>query len=269
MEISPKDKKNIVIVLLITLGLLSLFLLTKSIGEINAYDKKEAGQQQNLISITGEGEVFAVPDIATVSFGAVAEAKTMSGAQKALNEQIDKAMRFLKDSGIADKDIKTQNYNSYPKYEQKYSGAPVACSQYYCPTGNSKSVIIGYEATQSVSVKIRNTDDTGKIIDGLGKTGLSNISGPDFSIDDEDALKMEARKKAIDDAKKKARALARDLGVRLGDITSFNENTDGQMYYASNMLMDAKSSAPVSPEANLPKGENKITSSVTISWEIK
>ncbi len=268
LELTPKEKKNIVVASLITLGLLSLFLLAKTVGEVKAYNHRDVGAQQNLITISGEGEVFAVPDIATVTFTATGNAKTMADAQKALNEQTTKAMSFLKDSKIADKDIKTQNYNSYPKYEQKSDPAlGMPCSQYYCLPVNTKSVIVGYEASQTVSVKIRNTDDAGKIIDGLGKVGLSNISGPDFSIDDEDGLKAEARKNAIDDTKTKARALARDLGVRLGDITSFNESSGGPMYYANDMMLSAKTAS--APEASLPKGENKITSNVTITWEIK
>ena len=268
MDITPKDKKNIIGAILISLGFLSLFLLAKTVTEIRAYDRNNT-DQQNLISVSGEGEAFAVPDIATVTFAGTGSAKTMAGAQKSLNEQIAKAMEFLKASGIAEKDIKTENYNSYPKYEYKYTD-DVVCGAYTCPPRPTNQVITGYEASQTVSVKVRDTDTAGTIIDGLGKAGLSNISGPSFSIDNEDEIKAEARKNAIDDARQKARVLARDLGVRLGDITSFSESSGGQMYYAKDALLSPMAvSAPASPEANLPKGENKITSSVTITWEIR
>src|SRR3989338_6144941 len=96
-------------------------------------------------------------------------------------------------------------------------------TEYSCPPRPGKSVISGYEASESITVKVRNTDDVGTIMQGLGTIGVSNLSGPNFSIDDEDALKAEARKKAIDDAREKAKILAKDLGVRLGRISSFSE----------------------------------------------
>lgn len=268
METFSKEKKNVVSAILVTLGLLSLFLLVQTIGVVKSYDKNNSNTQINQISINGTGEAFAVPDVATVSFTGTGSAKTMSGAQKALNEQIAKAMDFLKDSNIAEKDIKTQNYNSYPKYDYKYESDTI-CGALTCPPRPTKQVISGYESSQTISVKVRNTDDVGKIIDGLGKAGLSNINGPDFSIDNEDSIKAEARKNAINDAKKKAKALARDLGVRLGDIISFNESNGGPIYYAKDAMMSTSVGGVASPEANLPKGENKITSNVMIVWEIR
>lgn len=268
MELTTKTKKSIVLAIIATLGVLALFLLVKTVGELWDYGQRDGDRQQNTISISGEGEVFAVPDIATVTFTATANAKTMSGAQKAMNEQVNKAIAVLSDAGIDQKDIKTENYNSYPKYEYKYTD-DVVCGAYTCPPRPTSQSIVGYEASQSVAVKIRKVDDAGSIIDSLGKAGVSTIYGPDFSIDNEEALHAEARKKAIDEARKKARTLARDLGVRLGDITSFSESAGGSIYYAKDAMMTANAMAPASPEASLPKGENKITSNVTITWEIR
>ena len=81
---------------------------------------------------------------------------------------------------------------------------------------------------------------------GLGTTGVSDLSGPNFAIDKEDALKAEARKKAIDDAKKKAEVLAKDLGVSLGKITSFNESGNYPIMYEKNSMM-ASGAAPLQP----------------------
>jgi len=108
----------------------------------------------------------------------------------------------------------------------------------------------------------------GKIMQGLGTLGVSDLNGPNFSIDNEDALKAQARKKAIDDAKEKAATLAKDLGVRLGKITSFSEsgNYPSPMYDRGMMSVSAaKESAP----AQIPKGENTISSDVSITYEIR
>ena len=129
--------------------------------------------------------------------------------------------------------------------------------------------ITGYTANQSINIKIRAVDDANNVRKGLADIGITNISGPTFSIDNEDGLKDEARAKAIEKAREKAKVLAKQLHVRLGDVVSFSENSGGYpvpMYKS----MDVAMSAGVSESApNLPKGENTISSNVTITYEIK
>jgi hypothetical protein len=220
---------------------------------------------ENTITFSGHGEVTAVPDIANIYFNISKEAKTVKEAQ-ALVAQIEKSsLDVLKANNILEKDIKTANASFYPKYEYKEN--TIRCITYPCPS-NGKQIIVGYTALESITVKVRNTDDVGKIIQELGTTGVSDLSGPNFSIDNEDGLKAEARKKAIDDAKEKAKVLARDLGVRLGKITSFSEsgNYPVPMMYKT---MAADSVSIESAPASLPKGENTISSDVSITYEIK
>ncbi len=150
----------------------------------------------------------------------------------------------------------------------KYDYNQVVCYAYPCP--QKSPTITGYIATQSITVKVRNTDTANEVRTGLTGLGITNISGPTFSIDDEDSLKDQAREMAIKNAKAKAEVLAKQLGVRLGEVVSFSENSGGYpiMYAAKAMDMAVSSMAPErAPE--LPKGENKITSSVTITYEIK
>ena len=179
-------------------------------------------------------------------------------------------LEFLRENGIEDKDIKTANASFNPKYEYRYdSKILMPCTEFGCPPRPGKSVIVGYEADESITVKIRNTDDVGKIVEGLGGLGVSNLKGPNFAIDDEDELKAEARKKAIDDAREKAEALADDLGVKLGRIANFSENGDfGPIFYGKAVMMDSAGSTAPSP-AEIPKGENTISSDVTITYEIR
>lgn len=216
----------------------------------------------NTISVSADGEVFAVPDLARITFSQVSEGKTVADAQKGLNEKIKTAVDALKALGIDEKDIKTQSINSNPKYD--YGSKP--CSYGYCPQSNP--TIIGYEASQSIEVKVRNTDNTGKVVEALGKAGITNISGPEFGIDDEDKLKDEARTKAIAAAQVKADQLAKELGVSIVRIVSFYENTGGNVYYARAMAMDGKGGETASAPT-IPAGENKIVSNVTITYEIK
>ncbi|MFA5936404.1 MAG: SIMPL domain-containing protein [Candidatus Paceibacterota bacterium] len=223
------------------------------------YDKTE-----NTITFSGHGEVTAVPDIASVYFTISQDAKTVKEAQTKVAEIEKKALASLKANEIEEKDIKTTDASFYPKYEYQYdTKIPVTSS--YRP---GKSVIVGYTASESITVKIRNTDNAGKIIQELGTLGVSNLSGPNFTIDNEDGLKAEARKKAIDDAKEKAKILAKDLGVKLGKITSFNESGNYPVPMYAKSMMDESISGSSAP-AEIPKGENTISSDVSITYEIK
>ncbi|MEK7662272.1 MAG: SIMPL domain-containing protein [Patescibacteria group bacterium] len=255
------ENKRVIQAVFSLLIMASLFLAAKFISELKSYSYIGGMGQSNVISVSGEGEVFAVPDIATISFSIRHEGKTVADTQKEVNKRVDTALKFLKDSGVAEKDIKTISYNALPQY-QYYD---VSCTAIGCPKPG-KRVLSGYEVAQTVSVKIRDTEKAGAIVDGLGKAGTTDISGPEFSIDDDQALRAEARKKAIDDARAKAEVLADDLGVRLVRIVSFSEGGGYPIYYSKAMGMGGDAE---SVPAQLPKGENKITSSVTISYEIR
>jgi len=233
---------------------------------VESFHENESGNKaENTIAFTGHGEVSAIPDIASVNFTIRKEAKTVKEAQGAVAEIEKKALDLLKTNDIADKDIKTVNASFNPKYEYKYGGA---CPMGYCPPGNS--VIVGYEAYESITIKIRNTDDVGKIIEELGTLGVTELTGPNFTVDNEDALKAQARKLAIDDAKAKAKVLAKDLGVHLGKITSFNEgNTSPVPMYDTAMLKSSGTEVSAPARAQLPTGENLITSDVTITYQIR
>jgi uncharacterized protein YggE len=222
-----------------------------------------------VITVTGHGEVNAVPDLATIYFSVEESKDTQKVASEAVNAKVSKVLAFLKEAGIDEKDIKTEGYNSYPKYN-----SPNPCPMYYSekmlPCIQSETKIVGYTVSQSITVKIRKIDDNlSKVIDGINGFGVTNMSGPTLAIDDEDGLKAEARKEAIKEAREKAKVLSRDLGVRLGDVTSFNENYGGYpMYYAKGaMAFDAVAESAPAPE--IPKGENTISSDVTITYEIK
>ena len=265
-QITEKNKQYLIILVSVLLIVLSIFLIFKSLSEIKNYRNSP---MMNTITLEGEGEVNAIPDIAKISFTINQEALTSKEAQEKVSEIEEKVLTFLKENSIEDKDIKTQSISFYPKYEYRYS-AKVSCTEFYCPPTPGKNVIVGYEANQNIEVKIRNTDDVGKIMQGLSELKVSQLDGPNFSIDDEEVLKIEARKKAILDARNQAKILAKDLGIRLGKVVSFSEGQDfyAPMYekaIAQDSLMISRSS--IAPQ--IPKGENTIISKVYITYEIK
>ncbi len=259
------QKKRIYDSFMLVAVLLAAFLASKTLNSIkeNSYIGRGT-YATNVISVTGTGEVFTVPDVGSFSFSVVEEGKTVKEAQDTASQKINSILNSLKSMGVAEKDIKTTGYNSYPKYD--YSRAPV-CTNGYCPP--PKQVLIGYEVNQTVEVKVRQTDKAGDVLTQVGSLGATNISGLDFVVDDMDKVQDEARDKAVQDAKDKAKVLAKSLGVRLDKIVNFYES--GQptpVYYGmADKAAGSVMSVPVPPQ--IPTGENKITSNVTITYEVE
>ena len=245
--------------------IVAVFFAIKIIGEIKGL--RYIGENHianNTITINGEGEAFAVPDIARISFSVEAKAPAVKDAQTEVSKKIDASLDFLKKAGIAEKDIKTESYDTNPEYVYDNQ----ICIKDYCPPTKSPR-ITGYHVSQTISVKVRDTEKTGAILQGLGDIGVGTIVGPDFSVDEPDTIQADARAKAIADAKSKAQTLAEQLGVRIGRIISFQESNGGNypMYYAKDAMASSAGRAPTPPQ--VPTGENKYTSNVTIVYEIQ
>jgi len=280
MEMLEENRKKFFKMLFIFMIVLSVYLAVKIFSEIEKSSMLGQSSTPATISLSGHGEVMATPDIASVYFTISQDSKTVKDAQDLVAGIEKKSLDFLKTSNVLDTDIQTTDASFNPKYDYKQAVCPpipmgagtagvtvnTSSSPYYCPPG--KQVIVGYTASESITVKVRNIDDVGKIMQGLGTFGVSDLNGPNFSIDNQDGLKAEAREKAIDDAKTKAEVLAKDLGVHLGKITSFNESGNSIMpMYAKAMTADGVSSAPA--PAIIPVGQNTISSDVTIIYEIR
>lgn len=208
-------------------------------------------ERKNSITISGEGKVQAKPDIAMVSLSVLSEATTVAAAQKDNTEKMNKIIKAMKDTGIDEKDLKTTNYSINPKY-QYISG---------------KSIIIGYEVNQTLEVKIRNLDKISSVLSSGAELGANQIGGLTFTFDDSEGLKAEARKKAIENARQKAKILADDLDVDLVRIISFSESTNEPPipFYAERAFGIGGGGETPSIEA----GQNEIAASVAITYEIQ
>lgn len=248
------------------MSMLGVFLLVLTLSSLKQYHYIGSGvAASNTITVSGDGEVFAVPDTATFSVTIQEEAKDVKAAQDVATKKGNDIKAYLKSQGIDEKDIQTTDYSLYPQYD--YTNT--VCTQGYCPPG--KQVLRGFQVSETLTVKVRDTKKAGDLLAGVGAKGATSVSGLSFTIDDQDKLDAEARDKAIAKAGAKADVLADSLGVTIVRVVGFSENGgDGRMYYAKTMefgmggAMDA--SAP-SPE--IPVGENKITSNVTITYEIR
>lgn len=264
-QLFPDMKRN-ARYLSVVLAMLAIFLAVKSLDAWRTYWGTTLPAGGPTISVEGKGELFVQPDIAQFSFGVEAKAKTVADAQKEVSRVANAAIDYLKKAGVAEKDIKTDNYSFYPEYD--YVTSDVLCVKNgICPP-QGKQVLSGYRVNETVNVKLRNPDKAGEVVDGLGSLAVTNVSGISFVQEDENASKESARELAIKDAKSKAEILARELGVRLVRITSFSESGFFP-YYAKAESLSAPANAGAVAPTTLPVGENKVTSTVTLVYEIR
>lgn len=247
MTYTQENAKTILFGLLSVLSIVLIVALFSTMGFL-----RSAGASSSTVTFTGEGKVSAKPDIATVDFSIVTEATTSTDAQNQNSSKSKSVEDFLKKQGIEDKDIKTTAYNIYP--------------QYYYPA-NGPQRFSGYQVSQSYHVKIRDFTKASAVVDGLVKAGVNQVNNLEFEIEDPDRLQADARAMAIEDAKSKADELKGEVGIKLGKIVSFSENTGGYPIYAYDYAEAGRGGGGSGPA--LPTGENEITVSVSITYQIK
>ena len=248
------------------LVLLVLFLAVY-LGIVQAVKIYSSYTSPRTIMVNGTGEVSAVPDISLISFN-VRSSDTNGDTQKLQSDIANVTGELfpkLKALGIDEKDIETTNYSVNPKYGSQSCSGKVQ-TMIYPPIPCSTNAVVGYEASESVNVKIRDTKNVAKVLSTLADSKITEVSGPNFQIDNPEKLKAEAKAKAIADAKEKAKVLGKSLGVRLVKIIGFSDNDGGYypaMYKSSAMDIGVSSASP-----NIATGEQKITSNVSINFQI-
>jgi uncharacterized protein YggE len=236
------------------LAVLALFLFVKTVDALDQFGVRD-----------GQPVSTATPDIAQLTFTVQESASTVKAAQDAATKRTNESLAALKAEGIADKDIKTLGYNVNPQYAQ--SG--VACGPgMMCPTVITNSnTITGYQVSQTVQVKVRDTNKAGEVLQKLGTLGVQNISGPNFMVDDDTSVTDAARADAIDAARTKAETLAKQLHVRLGKVVNFSENGGYPVPMYSAMSKGGVATDAVAP--SLPVGQNETNVTVSVTYEIK
>ena len=253
-----KNKK----ISLIALGLVLMSAIpvlagctTPVIAEGTTTAPVQVSQQPQGIWVSGTGEVTVTPDIAALRLGIVAQEESVALAQSEASDAMTKVMKTLTDSGIAQKDIQTGYFGIDQRTrwdDQKQT-----------------EIIIGYQVTNMVTVKIRDTGKIGSIIDSVAKVGgdLIRINNISFSVDDPASYYQEAREKAMADAKKKAEQLASLARVTLDKPTYIAEGTQYPPVYNNGKGMDMALAVPA-PAAMPPisAGETKITLSVQVAY---
>jgi len=252
--------------LALVLILLAAFLFAETIKSLKEYRFVGGGiAPSNAITVSGEGEVFAVPDTAEFSFTVLETAATSAEVQAAATTKANDAIKALVDLGIEEKDIKTVAYDLYPKYEWRTN---TTCVRFPC---EQNQVQVGFELNQTVQVKVRAIDRAGEMLEAVTGKGVSSVSGLTFTVADEDGIQADARKQAIDDARAKADKLASDLGVSLVRIIGFSEGGVPPVMFArdSAQTLGMGGDEMMKSSVSVPTGENRVVSNVNITYEIR
>jgi uncharacterized protein len=222
-------------------------------------------------TVSAEGKVVAVPDVASFSFSVVTEGgKDLATLQTTNTGKVNEAIAFLKGKGIEPKDIKTSQYSVEPRY-QYYNCANPESSVRPCPPAE----IVGYTVTQSVAVKIRDFAIIGDTLSGVVTNGANTVSQLQFTVDDSTTLESEARSEAIAKARAQAEAIARAGGFSVGRLLSIDEGSYPTAYRTAAFdSMEAAygkggGSAIAVPAPAVEAGSQDITVTVVLRFEIQ
>lgn len=206
------------------------------------------------ISVQGKAEIDSVPDVARITLGVQTGTQpNAEAALKILSDKFDGVVNAVKDVGVKEEDIKATNLSVQPIYD----------------FSDGRQTLRGFEASESIEVTIRDLKRIGEVLARSTIEGVNQAGGLSFTIDDPTELQQQAQEEAIKDAHEKAKALARALNVRLGDVKNFNASGTTPPgppipLFARTEQADTAVGAPP-----VPSGTQTITAEVTVTYELK
>jgi uncharacterized protein YggE len=203
-----------------------------------------------MISVTGEATVSVPPDLAEIDGGFTSEAKTAREASDANNAAMGKVLLALKAASIDPKDIQTSRLSLQPQTQNT-------------PNRSGPPSIVGYRASNHVTIRLRDVAKVASVIDMLVGAGANDIGGINFMVSAASKLLDEAREQAFADARRKAEIYAKAAGVTLGTPLSISEGNASAPVSRSKMPMAPMAAAPVM------QGEETLFVTVNVSWAIK
>ncbi|NUS39364.1 MAG: SIMPL domain-containing protein [Lysobacter sp.] len=204
-----------------------------------------------LLQVSAHADVHRVPDVATISAGVVTQAVDANAAMRANAQQMDKVMAAVRAAGIAERDIQTSGIGVNPQYRYAENQPPA---------------ITGYQAANTVSLKVRDIGRLGKVLDALVASGANQLNGPSFEIDQPDAAYDEARRSALDKAQARAAMYAKALGLRVRRIVSIGEG--GGYRPPVPMPMMAMARAQKAADTSVSPGETTLGADLDVVFEL-
>lgn len=233
-----------------TLGMLLIILVVLFI--IN--QSKAINSNHQTMSISAEGKVSSVPDLATVRIGVMTDGAILVDVKNQNNQKMHQVISFIEQQGVDKKDIQTTDFYASPKYNYT----------------NGQNNVVGYQANQLITVTLHHINQSRAqletILDGAVNNGANQIQGVNFSFSNPENLQQQARKQAIEKAKIKAEELTHEAGLHLGRVLNVLEagSSPNQPYFPAAMsLAREKSVAP-----DIQPGIQDIVENITLVFEI-
>ena len=233
------------------------------------------GPNSALLSLTADGRSRRVPDLAVFSAGVVTQGTNAAEALAANSRQMERVVDAIKRAGIAERDIQTSSISLQPRYSNPERDAMIRARElrepYVPPVNPSPPRIIGYEARNSVQVRVRRLGEMGKIIDTLASVGANEINGPSFTLDEQQQALDEARAEAIANGQRRAELYARATGMRVARLLSVTEG--GGYYPVQEIFVTARSGnfggPPPPPPPPAPVSPGELTLGVNVSMQFE
>ena len=214
-------------------------------GALSAQQAPEQG-----ILVTGQGSVAAAPDMATITLGVTEEAPTAKAAMDKVTQAVAAILAQLDAEGVAAKDRQTSRFYLRPVHDRR-------------PMENGEPPkITGYQAGNSVTVKVRDLSKLGAMMDAVLEKGANDFNGIDFGLQDPKDAMAEARRAAVTDATERARQMAEAAGVELGELLRMSENTNPQ----PRMFEAARMGAAM--DSAIAEGEVEVQAQVSMTFSI-
>ncbi|MGI8526386.1 MAG: SIMPL domain-containing protein [Pseudolabrys sp.] len=205
---------------------------------------QSASALDRLVTVTGETRIAVVPDAAVIRIGVTSQGKTARDASDANAKEMTTVFTAIKGGGIADRDIQTSRLSLQPQVDPNKSGT---------------ARLLGFQATNQVTVKIRAIDQLANIVDRAIGAGANELSGIEFVVSEQSKLRDESRKDAIADARRKAEIYATAAGMKVGRAVSISDEGSSPAPRPMQMM---RAAAPVAP------GEQNLHTTVTVSFEL-
>jgi len=224
----------------IRLGLAAVLLLVPLSAQAQSEQKPPS------VSVTGEASITSAPDIAVLQSGVTSQAKTARDAMSASAKLMSTVLAALKESGVAENDIKTSRLRLDPVRD---------------PNKHPTS-IIAFEATSLLAVRLRDVNKSADILDKMIGAGANVVTGINFDVSETSKLLDQARAEAIADARRKAEIYAKAAGVSLGRPLSISEGSISRPKMQDYAMRAAPAAMPIAA------GEEKIGITVSVSYEL-
>lgn len=214
----------------------------------------ESAQHGTLLSVSADGTSEARPDLATLNVGVTTEGQTAQAALQENSRRMAALTQALRRAGVAERDIQTSNVSVYPQQQYREGQEPL---------------ITGYQANNTVTAKVRNIENTGRVIDAAVAAGGNNINGVSFSHANPEAQLDIARRDAIAEARRRAELYASALNMRVVRVVAVSEGGGYSPPIPFPMAARMDAAVPAAPPPPIAPGEIETRVSVNVTFELR